>query len=501
MATFWVDLATANPKVTVIATDSDANGTILAVGDASLASQRRRGDRVESLAGGFVTPGFWDSHVHLLEWGRNFSRLQFQPNDSKEAVLSQVHRRSQEISSTDWIIGTGWNLQAFTAPPDMRSLDDAAGSHPAVLLSLDYHTVWLNHKAMAQLGIHGDEARQAEDSGLLREDRAFWAQEQTARAANPSNEAVVRTAVHSAARAGLVGVTAMEDRQGLAALQEPGALGGDLRVELFLREQTGRALAKTGISQGFGNDLLKIMGVKLFADGALGSHTAWMHEPYTDEPDNWGINTMSPMALQRWALRLARSRLLAAVHAIGDRAVHEVVEVLSAAPAPGESLHRIEHAQLMADSDLNRLIGTAVGLSMQPVHLLVDREIADQHWGERSRHAFRFADILRAGIPLAFGSDAPIATLDPVPGLWAAVHRARPGDNPWYAEQRLTPDQAIWCYTRGPAVLDGRPSGLIEPGFWGDFTVWREDPRVGLAQGEIERLAVVATVVAGQRVF
>ena len=369
------------------------------------------------------------------------------------------------------------------------------------MVSLDYHTVWLNHLAIERLELRGEEARRASQTGILREDRAFWAQDEAARLDEAGTQAAVSRAVQSAGQAGFVGVTAMEDRHGLLTLAASDAVEGRLRIQLFLRHQAGRGLLHAGISQGFGYHLLTIMGVKLFVDGALGSHTAWMREPYAEEPGNMGICALSPPAMRRWASLLTGGGLLAAVHAIGDQAVHEAVKALQHRPGLNGAMHRIEHAQLLGDADLDGLMGSAVGLSMQPAHLLVDRDIADRYWGARSRGAFRFADILRSGIPLAFGSDAPIAPLEPVSGLWAAVHRARPGDEPWYPDQRITSDEAIWCYTRGPAILDGRPSGLIEPGYWGDLTVWREDPRIGLSTGEPERLAVQATIVAGRRVF
>ncbi len=501
MATFWVDLATANPLVTVIVTDTDANGTILAVGDQTLVSQRRHNDRVESLSGGFVTPGFWDSHVHLLEWGRSFSRVRCQADEGLDQVLSKVRQRARDLAAEQWLIGVGWNRQALGRDPDIASLDQAADSHPALMVSLDYHTVWLNHLAIERLELRGEEARRASQTGILREDRAFWAQDEAARLDEAGTQAAVSRAVQSAGQAGFVGVTAMEDRHGLLTLAASDAVEGRLRIQLFLRHQAGRGLLHAGISQGFGYHLLTIMGVKLFVDGALGSHTAWMREPYAEEPGNMGICALSPPAMRRWASLLTGGGLLAAVHAIGDQAVHEAARALQHRPGINGAMHRIEHAQLLGDADLDGLMGSAVGLSMQPAHLLVDRDIADRYWGARSRGAFRFADILRSGIPLAFGSDAPIAPLEPVSGLWAAVHRARPGDEPWYPDQRITSDEAIWCYTRGPAILDGRPSGLIEPGYWGDLTVWREDPRIGLSTGEPERLAVQATIVAGRRVF
>ncbi len=499
MATFWTDCETADPRVSVIVTESDSNGTILALGDESLLSQKGFYDRVESLAGGFVTGGFWDSHVHLLEFGRSLSRLRLGPDDDLPTILAKVRRRAAHTARDAWVIGAGWGGDVFGFASPIEALDEAAGSHPALLTSYDYHTVWFNRQAIKRLGLTGEEALSAGRTGLLREKRAFWAQEQ----AYSGSDSVkpLEGARRELCRLGLVGVTAMEPRDGFMAMQQTHAVHRGLRVQVFLWDDVAESLAQAGIKQGFGDDFLRVMGIKLFADGALGSRTAWMFEPYLGDQGNRGVATLDGDALKRWAQRLGEDGLLAAVHAIGDMGVSEVAKALALYASPDRPpLSRIEHAELLNDETLRLLARSKVGLSMQPAHLIFDREPAARYWGERTRAAFRFKDILQQNVLLAFGSDAPIASPDPVLGLWAAVHRSDSGDNPWHSEQRLTPDQAIWCYTRGPALMDGRPSGLVAPGYWGDFTVWREDPRVGLALGERDRLAVLTTVVAGRRV-
>lgn len=496
MTIFWRDLVTKNPRITVVATREDSNGTIVAVGDEALLQERRVGDRVESLEGGFVTAGFWDSHIHLLDFARNFSRVAFSDQDDFSHVLAKVSRQARLLSSPDeWLIGAGWNLEALGRRPDLAALDVATGTHPTLLMSLDYHSVWVNSHAVDQLELSVDDRALALRAGVLRERAAFAAQEQ-AEAHSPVN---LDQAVRELNGLGLVGATVIEPPAGFSILQQYQSRSRTLRLGLLLRESAAEALVQAGIRGGFGDDFLRIRGIKLFADGALGSHTAWTLAPYEGDPENYGTSLMDVGLLNRWVARLFNQGLGVAVHAIGDRAVQQVAGALLS--AWGNQIGgRIEHAQLMSDDTLNALAGKQVALSMQPIHLLVDRSIADRHWGLRSREAFRLRNIMDAGIPLTFGSDAPIASPDPTLGLWAAVHRGQPGESPWYSEQRLSPDEAIWCYTRGTALVDDRPSGLIEPGYWGDFTVWREDPRIGLTVGERDRLAVTGTIVAGNRV-
>lgn len=497
LATFWTDVVTSNPAVTVIVTDTDPNGTILAANGPSLLSSVQAGDRIHSLEGRFVTPGFWDSHVHLVDYGISFTRVQFAAQDTRQQVLDKVRERASELRPGDWLVGQGWNQESLGAAPSLKALDLAALGHPAMLLSLDHHTIWINRRGLNRLNLTEEDLASPE-SGILREAQAFRVHEQVVAQTGADRAQALQRAVESAHRYGLVGVTSIEEPGGFEALQDQAPR---LRVQLFMREPVAPGLLQAGFRQGFGNDFIRLFGVKLFADGALGSHTAWMHEPYEGSPDNWGMSTTEPAELADWAKRLARGGLLAAVHAIGDRAVHETVQALSQAGWNRKAMSRVEHAQLLNDEDLERLVDARIALSMQPGHLLFDREIADAHWGQRSQKAFRFRDILNAKIPLIFGSDAPVATPNPIDGLWAAVHRANPGDPPWFGDQSLTPDEAIWCYTRAPALVDDRPSGVIAPGYWGDFTVWSEDPRQALIDQEPDRLAVVGTIIAGRSVL
>lgn len=498
MKTFWTNLSTANPAVTVIVTAADADGTIIAVGDDRLLRDRDARDRIENLDGGFVTPGFWDSHLHLLEYGRSFRRLQFEASDSRRQVLDKVRRKAVAMPAQEWLIGAGWNRAAFEAEPDLKALDQAAPQHPALLISLDHHTVWINRRALERLGLAGSMGQEVLVSGILREAEAFRAQEEAMRQDNTHVEDDLTRAIREANKLGLVGVTTMESRAGFMALQDLASSERTLRAGVFLREECGQALLNTGIRAGFGDGWLRLMGVKLFMDGALGSGTAWMKRPYEGDLSQVGMMTLAPETLKEWVERLDEQSLLAAVHAIGDRAVHEAASAMSVG-ARGYK-NRIEHAQLLDDEDLARVRKGGMALSMQPVHLLFDRPIADRQWGERSRSAFRFRDIVNAGIPLLFGSDAPIANPDPAMGMWAAVHRGLPGDEPWYSEQRITPEQAIDAYTRAPAAADARPSGQLWPGFWGDLTIWQVDPRMALIHKEFDRLRVAGTVVAGRRV-
>ena len=494
MRTFWTNLRTSHPGVTTIVTGNDLNGTILMVGGSHLLEDRRRDDRVEDLQGGYVTAGFWDSHFHLTEYGRSFGRLRFSEGDTREVVLGRVEQHARTKPPGEWIIGAGWNHAALQADPDKERLDRAGLGHPVLLMSLDYHTAWINQEAQRRLGVTvGPE-------GILRETAAFHAQEEAMRldATDPAEH--VARGMREAARLGLVGVTTMEDVGGLAALQSIPSGAVRIRTQVFLRDGHAEWLLASGLKAGFGSDFLRVMGVKLFMDGALGSHTAWMKQPYADQSDTVGMSVLPKERLLGILERLTEQQAVAAVHAIGDRAIHEALLAFKRWPAQlGSMKSRLEHAQLLDDEDLALSAQGPAALSLQPCHLMFDRPIADQSWGPRGRHAFRIKDILGARIDTVFGSDAPIADPNPLWGLWAAVHRGRPGDTPWYPEQRISVREAIQAYTESPARIDGRPSGRLEPGCWGDLTVWSEDLEEALIHKTPEDIRVVATIVGGRR--
>lgn len=464
--------------------------------------ERRSTDPVHDLEGAFVTPGLWDSHIHLLDYGRSFRRLKFRPDDSLERVTAAVLERARHVPAGQWIFGGGWNRARFSTDPDRQILDRVAPGHPVLLMSWDYHTAWLNRLALERLGLSnvpGDRDSYGRWTGILREAEAFSAQERAMAQDETAPEDDLARGMREAAKLGLTGVTTIENSRGLAAL-----LAGPrmLRAGVFLRADHAPSLLDLGIRAGFGDQWVRILGIKWFLDGALGSGTAWLKEPYTDDPHNYGIDALPAENLEAEAARLHQASLLLAVHAIGDRAVEKAHRVLTHAPMLGDGRRsRIEHAQLIADEDLAAIQRSEAALSMQPVHLLVDRPIADKKWGvSRSRAAFRFRDVVDRGIPLVFGSDAPVASPDPILGLWAAVHQAAPGESAWHPEQALTPDEALSAYTRTPAMIDGRPAGILAPGYWADLTLWEGDPRVALIHSDFKGLRVRGTVVGGTRI-
>jgi predicted amidohydrolase YtcJ len=288
---------------------------------------------------------------------------------------------------------------------------------------------------------------------------------------------------------GLTGVHDFDGRSCFRALQtlhQNGELG--LRVVKNIPVALLEEAVGVGLRSGFGNDWLRIGGIKIFADGALGPKTAAMVEPYEGEPNNRGIVVVDKEEMLQYALRASTAGLSVTVHAIGDRANHDVLDVYEAVrqqeqeQPPAQPLrHRIEHVQILHPSDLARLAQLNVIASMQPTHATSDMEMADRYWGERTRYSYAWRTMLDTGALLVFGSDAPIEAIDPLPGLHAAVTRRRadgfPGPDGWHPEQRLTMPEAVRAFTLAAAETSGQTArqGSISPGKLADLTVFSRD--------------------------
>lgn len=488
---------------------------IVDIGSTSLLAQRGIRDVLIDCEGAFLTPGLWDSHVHLLAYGQSFQHLQLDADLDYEEVLGKVQQWVGNMqTSKSLVLGAGWSESQWARPPRAADLSRVSDAHPVILASHDHHSLWMNQEALILVGLSEhtepvaggviERDSHGVPTGVVRENQVGWV---NARLTPPSADDDIRDlrrGMQEMARQGIVGVTSMESREGFVALQKVMADAREtpLRVDVMLPKDQLPALASLGIVAGFGHPSLRIKGVKLFLDGALGSRTAWMKEPYAGETDYRGVSALDPDQVRSMVHDADHSGLAVAMHAIGDRAVQTAVKVLRDFDRPRALAHRIEHAQLIDDTELLWL-NSRFAVSVQPVHMVDDYGIARQHWGERSINAYRFQSLWQQGTMVLLGSDAPVATPDPRWGLWMAVHRA-PFDRPreiWNLKEALTPRQAIDAYTRVPARADGRHSGVLDRGYPADFTFWATNPERALIEGNWDALRVVGTVVQGRQVW
>jgi predicted amidohydrolase YtcJ len=283
----------------------------------------------------------------------------------------------------------------------------------------------------------------------------------------------------------------------------------DLRVTKSIPVDLLQDTVRLGLRTGFGDAWLRIGAVKIFADGALGPQTAWMLEPYAGDAHNTGISTQPIESIREAVMTANANGLATAIHAIGDRAVREVLDVYQeACEKLGNTglRNRIEHVQLIHPADAGRLAALKVIASMQPIHATSDMDMAERYWGKRCSGAYAWKTQLDQGAVLALGSDAPVESLNPLLGLHAAVTRRRadgsPGPQGWHPEQRLTVKAAVRGFTWGPAYATGMENqlGSLERGKLADLTILDRDI-FAIAPMEVLETRVIGTIVGGKLVY
>jgi len=446
---------------------------------------------VEEAGGALVIPGLTDAHIHAMWYALSLRELNLR-DLSRTALLEAVATRARELPPDTWIIGRGWDqtLWADVRFPTATELDRVAPQHPVALIAKNAHAWVVNTAALRAATItadtpdplHGKLGRNADGSldGMLFEDAT-----RLVRAVIPpaTLEEIVDALDVAQGHLLTLGITGIHDVDGtpaFAAFQELRRQERlQMRVVKYVRLESLDAVLDAGLRSGYGDDWLRFGGLKLFADGALGSRTGAMFAPYEGEPENVGLLTLEPEQLVEITRRAAAGGLALAIHAIGDRANALVVDALEAVRDLNPALrHRIEHVQLMRPEDRARMGRAGFVASMQPIHAIHDMAMADRYLGpQRAPYAYAWRSVMEAGSVLAFGSDAPIEIFDPFIGLYAAVTRRRedgfPGPEGWHPEQRLSLAEALRAYTWGAAYAAGLEPriGLLMPGYLADLTV------------------------------
>ncbi|MDP8922155.1 MAG: amidohydrolase [Chloroflexota bacterium] len=476
-------------------------------------------ERIE-LGGRAALPGFVDAHFHLLGYCHERHRLKLDGLRSVADVVALVREAAGKLSPDAWVLGRGWNRNLWpgAAFPTRHHLDAVSPDRPVMLLSRDVHAVWANSAALARAGITRDTpdppggriVRDAdgEPTGVLLEAAGGAVRALADRASVETSAELLRDGQWALNAVGITALVNFEGQQALQALQlVDDADGLTLRVSAGLtRDSLGGAL-EVGLRTGFGSERIRIGLLKLFADGALGSGTAAMLEPYEDSPDDRGIATLDRDELVDLTRRAWASGIGVAAHAIGDAAVRLVLDAAEIVraddhPAARTQLLRVEHAQLVHPDDVPRFGRLGVVASMQPLHATSDMDVADRRWGARCRTAYAWRMLLDGGAQLAFGTDCPVEPPDPLRGIHAAVTRQRPNGAPpggWYPAQRLTVAEAIHAYTLASAAAAGWEGdlGSLAPGKLADLVVLSRDP-YAVPSAELLDTEIAMTVFDGQ---
>ncbi len=496
-----------------------AGERILAVEDGdSLHDLLAPGGEVIDLQDRCVLPGLADSHIHFTTYALGSRELDLSGAVSLDEVLARVTERVRAVSREAWVVGRRWDQERWPERrfPTAADLDQVAPEHPVVLKAKSGHALVANSRALRLAGIGADtpdppggrigRAASGQPNGLLFEESAM--ELVAGLVPRPGQEETDEALRRAFPNAWCVGLTAIHDVDGTRAfaayqrLHARGELG--LRVIKYLPARTLDCALEVGLRRGLGDDWLRVGGIKVFVDGALGPRTAAMLAPYVGEPDNVGVLTLDEDRLRGLARKAAVGGLPLAVHAIGDWANRLVLDAL--ADVDGDLRHRVEHVQLIHPDDVDRLAALGVVASMQPIHATQDCEMADRYWGERCATAYAWRDLTEAGTVLAFGSDCPVEDLNPFLGIHAAVTRRRvdgfPGPAGWYPGQKLTVTEAVRAYTQGAAYAVGLEDrlGSLTPGKLADLIVLDRDI-FACDPMAIAGTRVLATMIGGQFIW
>jgi predicted amidohydrolase YtcJ len=488
--------------------------------------------RIIDLGGRRAVPGFNDSHVHFIGGGDSLAGVQLGDANSAAEFRRRIGDFAKGLPKGAWIRNGNWDHQRWSPAqlPTHDLIDAVTPDNPVFVWRLDGHMALANALAMklARLDrntkdIPGGEIVRGKDgnpTGILKDEATSLVERVMPPLSKRELDAALKAAMQEAASHGVTSVQNMWDSTTdlYSALKfrefQKFASAGTLKVRIYhanpLRDW--KSLATTGVQAAFGTPVLRIGNLKSFADGALGSETAWMDAPFSDRPDYSGLpssDLMDSAGMYAAIQGADRAGLQISIHAIGDRAIHTILDLFERAErenGPGDRRFRIEHVQHLRPEDAARFAALGVIASMQPYHAIDDGRWAEKELGPvRIQSSYAWRLLLDHGAVLAFGSDWPVAPLDPLIGIYAAVtRRTLDGRNPegWVPKQRITVAEAVHAYTIGSAFAEHQEhiKGSLEPGKLADVAVLSDDI-FRIAPADLDKVRIHMTVFDGAVVY
>jgi predicted amidohydrolase YtcJ len=491
--------------------------------------------RVIDLHGQFAMPGFNDAHVHLAGAGYAKFAVNFEGAQSLSEFQQRIRERLKDFQPGEWMTGRGWDHTLWPEKrfPTREDLDAVATDRPMIFSRMDGHVAVANSRALKIAGITGatpdppgghieHNSKTGEPNGMLEEDAAS---NLVYRHVPPYSLTQRRRALHAVIdEASKYGVTSMQDNSVTSYKGDDNFSWQNLLIYQQMRRE-GKLKARITEWLPFGLPIeqleemrrvggttdpwVKTGALKAILDGSLGSRTAAMIAPYSDDPSTSGILRLDPAQVKAFAIERDRAGFQLAFHAIGDRANRvalDTFEAVRSANGPRDRRDRIEHAQIVSLPDLARFASFDVIASMQPSHLLDDQRWATDRIGsERLKGAYAWQTMQKNGVHLAFGTDFPVESVNPLRGIYSCVTRELPGGGPeggWYPEEKLKMNECLRDYTWGSAYAEFEEArkGTIAPGMLADIVVFPSDI-TRIPARDLLKLPVVMTIAGGRIVY
>jgi predicted amidohydrolase YtcJ len=482
--------------------------------------------RVVDAGGKLVLPGFNDAHVHFLMGGFQLSQVDLRDTKSPAEFTERLRKFAEKVPKGQWIVGGEWDHERWPgAPlPHKEWMDAVTPDNPVFVDRMDGHMGVANSLALKLAGVTREtkevdgglivrDAKTGEPTGLLKDAAKAYVDEKIPDKTFEEKLAAAKAATDFAAK---LGVTSLQD---MSAGRDVGVYQtllshGDLKTRIYGMTSISvwERLGNTGMKAPFGNDMIRIGGLKGFSDGSLGSSTALFFEPYADDAKNRGLPgpEMFPEgAMLKRVLEADKAGLQIIIHAIGDEANAQILDIYKKTAdknGPRDRRSRIEHAQHLRPSEIPRFGREHVIASMQPYHAIDDGRWCEERIGkERMKGMYAFRSLLDSGATLAFGSDWTVAPLDPLTGIYAAItRRTLDGKNPdgWVPEQKITIEETVRAYTVGSAYAEftDKVKGTLTPGKLADVVILDKDI-FSIDPEEILKTKVVMTIMDGRVVY
>lgn len=494
---------------------------ILFAGDKTKAENivKAVGGEIIDLEGRTIVPGFIDSHIHLDEVGMYLDMLDLRGVKSIKELKEKL-REYLKKSESVWILGFGWDQELFEEKrwPTRWDIDEVVSNRPVMLLRVCMHVAVLNSRALEITGIenitssHVVRNEKGVAVGIVREEMLKFVREKIIESLSVEDyKRYIRKAVKYVASQGVttVGFVGCNSKALRALIELKFEEKLPIRVRVYV--EPGRVweniekLKEIGIIRGFGDEYLKIMGIKLFADGSLGARTAWLSKPYADDPSTYGYPSIDLRDLKTVARKAHEVGLQLAIHGIGDKAIDSILDIYKELKDVHKYRHRIEHASVLRDDQIETIARINAVVCVQP-HFIISDWWAKQRLGnERIKWLYPFKSLIEKKIVIGFGTDSPVEPVSPWRSIYAAVTRGKFENIPHYSDtenQRLSVEEALHIYTWGSAYImhEENNLGTLEENKFADFVIIDRDP-LTIDDYQLKDVNVVEVYVGGKCVW